>query len=74
MVRNYEKKLFSINLNNKSDIIIDHSKNLLNKTISEILSEDISIKYKNYYPNYNKKLIERLMKEKKDYILENYLI
>ncbi len=59
-----QKKLLSINLNNKSDITIEHSKNLLNKTIGEILSEDISIKYKNYYPNYNKKLIERLMKEK----------
>ena len=54
-----QKKLLSINLNNKSDITIEHSKNLLNKTIGEILSEDISIKYKNYYPNYNKKLIER---------------
>ena len=58
-----KKELLPINLNHKSDITIEHIKNLLNKTIGEILSEDISIKYKVYYPKYNKKLIERLLKE-----------
>lgn len=58
-----KKELLPINLNIKSDNTIEHSKSFLNKTIGEIFSEDISIRYKSYYSNYNKKLIERLIKE-----------
>ena len=58
-----KKELLQINLNNKSNITIEHSKNLLNKTLGEILSQDISTRYTNYFPKFNKKLIERLIKE-----------
>ena len=58
-----KKELLPINLNIKSDNTIEHSKSFLNKTIGKIFSEDISIRYKSYYSNYNKKLIERLIKE-----------
>ena len=58
-----KKELLPINLNIKSDNTIEHSKSFLNKTIGEIFSEDISKRYKSYYSNYNKKLIERLIKE-----------
>ena len=58
-----KKQLLPINLINKSNITIEHSKTLLNKTLGEILSEDISTRYTNYYPKYNKKLIERLLKD-----------
>ena len=56
-------KLFRPNKKIVESQKIIFNKELLNKTIGEIFSTDISNKYKNYLPTHNKNLIEKLKKE-----------
>ena len=59
------KKLFNVNMYLKPNFSsIDFIKNLLHKTLGEIYSDNISMKYSNYFPNYNILMIKRLLNEK----------
>ena len=58
------KKLLPINRFSKSDITIQHNKDILNKTLGDIFSISISARYIYYSPNHNKELIKRLLNEK----------
>ena len=57
------KQLFSINLQ-PYFYTVDFKKNLLHKTLGEIFSDQISMKYTNYLSNYNIMMIENLLNEK----------
>jgi hypothetical protein len=57
------KKLVSIQLKPNS-FTIDFIKKLLHKTLGEIFSDNISLKYTNYFPNYNALMIKNLLDEK----------
>ena len=77
-INNYIKKIYKDNNNKKKikrqllklnqEIISDtkNSKELLNKTLKEIFSQDISKKYKKYEKNYNKNLIDDLLNEENE--------
>ena len=60
----FEKKLLSIGSSQKIDLTANFSKNFLYKTLGEIFSGNISLKYKNYLPEHNSILIKRLLNEK----------
>ena len=57
------KQLFSINLQ-PYFYTVDFKKNLLHKTLGEIFSDQISMKYTNYLSNFNIMMIESLLNEK----------
>ena len=57
------KQLVSIQLK-PNYFTIDFTKNLLHKTLGEIFSDNISIKYTNYLANYNILMIKKLLNEK----------
>lgn len=59
------KKLFKLNQKQKINADVDFNKEFINKTLKEILSQDISKKFKFYSQDHNKKLIEQLIFEKK---------
>ena len=57
------KKLLNVQL--KSNLFtIDFIKNLLHKTLGEIFSDNIRIRYTNYIPDYNFLMIKKLLNEK----------
>ena len=60
----WRKKLLDINSEQKSDNNINSIKKLLNKTIKEIFSTDISLRFTSYLPNHNKEIIKRILSEK----------
>lgn len=66
-----KKELLTLNKIPKFESSIEYNKLLLNKTIKEIFSENISSKFTNYQKDFNKKLIEKLIneedKEKREY-------
>ena len=57
------KEFLMFNKNPKYNSSIEYNKLFLKKTIKEILSQNISTIYNNYKPDFNKKLIERLINE-----------
>ena len=57
------KKLFNINMQ-PYFFTVDFKKSLLHKTLGEIFSDQISMKYTNYLPNYNILMIKSLLNEK----------
>ena len=57
------KKLFVLNHEQKSNAIVQYNKDLLNKTLKEIFSNNISTRYTNFPENHNKRLIEKLINE-----------
>ena len=57
------KKLFKINIHSNF-YTLDFKKSLLHKTLGEIFSDQISMKYTNYLPNYNILMIKSLLNEK----------
>jgi hypothetical protein len=59
-----KKQLLFINNEQKSDNSFNYYKKILNKTLGEIFSGKISLRYTNIYPEYNKSLIERLLNDK----------
>ena len=54
------KQLLIINQKQKSDASIDYNKQFLNKSLSDIFSENITTRYTNYPLNHNKDLIQFL--------------
>ena len=58
-----KKELLTLNKIPKFESSIEYNKLLLNKTIKEIFSENISSKFTNYQKDFNKKLIEKLINE-----------
>ena len=58
------KKLLPINRSFKCDTTIQHNKDILNKTLGDIFSGNISTRYTYYSPKHNCELIKRLLNEK----------
>ena len=63
----FKKEFLTLNKNQKSDATIEYNQNFLNKTLGDILSENISARFTNYLPQHNKLLIERLLNENDEY-------
>ena len=61
-----KKELFTINQNQKVDSHSKFNKDFLNKYIKDILSEDITTRITYYEKDHNKKVIENLIKDKKE--------
>ena len=61
-----KKELFTINQNQKVDSHSKFNKDFLNKSIKDILSEDITTRITYYEKDHNKKVIENLIKDKKE--------
>ena len=59
------KKLLPLNQEQKSNGDAKFNKNLINKSLKEILSENISPKFKNYSPDHNKNFVDLLTDENK---------
>ena len=59
------KKLLFLNKEQKSNGDAKFNKNLINKSLKEILSENISPKFKNYSPDHNKNFVDLLTDENK---------
>ena len=59
------KKLLFLNKEQKSNGDAKFNKNLINKSLKEILSENISPKFTNYSPDHNKNLVDLLTDENK---------
>ena len=62
-----KKELLPLNQKAKFEIGIEFNKKLLNKTIGEIFSDNISQKFTNYLPNHNQTIIQRLLNDKDEY-------
>ena len=62
-----KKELLPINQKSKYEMGIEFNKKLLNKTIGEILSDNISHKFTYYLPNHNRIIIKRLLSDKDEY-------
>ena len=60
------KKLFKLNQTQKVNADVQFNKIFITKTLKEILSQDITKKYKFYDHNHNKKVIENILSEKKE--------
>ena len=67
----FRKELLTLNKTPKFESSVEYNKKLLNKTLKEIFSENISTRFTNYTQDFNKNLIEKLVneddKEKRDY-------
>ena len=59
-----KKEFLLFNKNPSYNSSIEYNKLFLKKTLKEILSENISTLYSNFEPDFNKKLVERLLNEK----------
>ena len=59
----FKKELLTLNKNIKSDARIEFNQNFINKTLSEIFSDNISTRFTNFLPNHNKSVIEELINE-----------
>ena len=60
------KKLFKLNQTQKVNADVEFNKLFINKTLKEILSQDITKKFKFYDNKHNKKVIENILSEKKE--------
>ena len=60
---NFKKELKILNQSNKVKSTVNVDKSLLNKTLWEIFSDDISNRFYNYPKNHNKIIIESLINE-----------
>ena len=61
------KKLLPLNRRFKCDTTIQHNRDILDKTLADIFSGDISTRYSYYSPNHNSELIKRLLNEKDEF-------
>lgn len=59
----WRKEILDINSEQKSDNRTNSIKNLLNKTLKEIFSVNISLRYTSYLSNHNKEIIQRFLNE-----------
>ena len=64
----FKKKLLPINNCIKTNMKIEYNMNLLNKTLGEIFSDNISYRYTNYCKNHNKIIIDLLLHDKDENI------
>ena len=62
-----KKELLPVNKKSKYETGIKFNKKLLNKTIGEILSDNISHKFTYYLPNHNRIIIKTLLNDKDEY-------
>ena len=65
-----KKKLLKLNQAQKTNADVEFNKIFINKTLKEILSQNITKQITLYEPDHNKKVIEKIISEKKD-IFEN---
>jgi hypothetical protein len=63
----YRKQLLPLKNYQQYDTTIDFNQNLLNKTLYDIFSEEVSSKYTCYLPNHNQIIINTLLNEKDEY-------
>ena len=63
IINNQKGKLLYLSSDQVKQSKVDYNKKLLNKTLKDILSYNISGKYTNYKPQHNKYIIEELLKE-----------
>ena len=61
--KNKEYILQKINQNQIKNIKVDYNLKFLDKKLKDIFSDNISPKYRNYCPEHNRKLIEKLINE-----------
>ena len=61
-----EKKLFKLNQNQKKNSNAEFNQQFIKKTLREILSEKITKRIKYYHEDHNKRVIEKVLEEKKD--------
>ena len=64
---NYDKKTKKLLKINQFQIInsdVEFNKNIMNKTLGEILSDSITLRYSRYEQDHNEKLIKNLLEEK----------
>ena len=64
----FKKELLPINNCIKTNMKIEYNMNLLNKTLGEIFSDNISYRYTNYCKNHNKIIIDLLLHDKDENI------
>lgn len=62
---NNEKKLLKINYKQKCQTKIEYNKKFLNKSLGDIVSDNITKKYKHYPENQNEKVINELKNDEK---------
>ena len=65
-------KLLTLNQKQKSNSSVQFNKEFLNKTLGDILSDNISTKYTNYSQNHNKQVINHLKNEKNEEISDYF--
>lgn len=65
-------KLLTLNQKQKSNSSVQFNKEFLNKTLGDILSDNISTKYTNYSQNHNKQVINHLKNEKNEEIRDYF--
>jgi hypothetical protein len=68
----FKKELLPINRSIKSNTSVEFNINLLYKTLGEIFSCNISCKYKQYFKNHNRIIIDRLLKDKDENIVSYF--
>ena len=61
-----KKKLFKLNQSQKTNSDVEFNKIFINKTLKEILSQNITKQFTLYEQDHNKKVIDRIILEKKD--------
>ena len=61
-----KKKLFKLNQSQKTNSDVEFNKIFINKTLKDILSQNITKQITLYEPDHNKKVIDKVISEKKD--------
>ena len=61
-----KKKLFKLNQSQKTNADVEFNKKFINKTLKDILSQNITKQITLYEPEHNKKVIDKIITEKKD--------
>ena len=61
-----KKKLFKLNQSQKTNADVEFNKIFINKTLKDILSQNITKQITLYEPEHNKKVIDKIITEKKD--------
>lgn len=64
----FKKELKKINPKENKNTVVTHNRNILNKSLKDIFSNNISVKYTGIRSDYNKVIIEQLLNEKNEVI------
>ena len=70
----FEKKLYKLNQNKKKNSSSEFNQQFIKKTLKEILSKKITKRIKYFSEDHNKRVIQKVLEEKKRINLKNYLI